>query len=259
MANVDKHPVGSFCWFELATTDQAGAKKFYTALLGWDVNDSPIGPDDFYSMFKLSGRDAGAAYTMRKEQRAQGVPPHWMVYVAVANADDAVSKAAFTFTFDAGCEYGGGVTCSTDTTTATHQGNGVLFVGFMAYLRAWFGEQYAVTVGGGAIDNPGRYLVLLPPINGATAASGTPYFTQHPGDPWTSWDAQLTFDYMPSEYCTLRAELTYRRASVPYFAGPRGVTPPDGNQGAPGSMVPGWTPDLVRDEPRVTLALEVKL
>lgn len=94
MANIDKHPAGAFCWYELATTDQAAAKNFYTSLFGWAVNDSPIGPDDFYSMFKLSGRDTGAAYTMRKEQRAQGVPPHWMIYVAVENADQAVSKAA---------------------------------------------------------------------------------------------------------------------------------------------------------------------
>lgn len=94
MANIDKHPAGAFCWFELATTDQAAAKNFYTSLFGWAVNDSPIGPDDFYSMFKLSGRDTGAAYTMRKEQRAQGVPPHWMVYIAAENADQAVSKAA---------------------------------------------------------------------------------------------------------------------------------------------------------------------
>ncbi len=94
MANVDKNPIGSFCWFELATTDQAAAKNFYTSLFGWSVNDSPMGPDDFYSMLTLSGRDIGAAYTMRKEQRAQGVPPHWMVYIAVTSADDAVSKAA---------------------------------------------------------------------------------------------------------------------------------------------------------------------
>ncbi len=53
-----------------------------------------MGPDDFYSMFKLSGRDTGAAYSMRKEQRAQGVPPHWMVYIAVENADKSVAKAA---------------------------------------------------------------------------------------------------------------------------------------------------------------------
>jgi uncharacterized protein len=94
MANIDNHPAGSFCWFELATTDQAAAKKFYGSLFGWSANDSPMGPDDFYTMFKLSGRDAGAAYTMRKEQRAQGVPPHWMVYIAVADADQAAGKAA---------------------------------------------------------------------------------------------------------------------------------------------------------------------
>ena len=45
-------------------------------------------------MFKLAGRDTGAAYTMRKEQRAQGVLPNWMVYIAVENADQSVAKAA---------------------------------------------------------------------------------------------------------------------------------------------------------------------
>jgi len=32
-----------------------------------------------------------------------------------------------------------------------------------------------------------------------------------------------------------------------------------GNQGAPGSVVPGWAPDMVKTEPRATLALLVKL
>ena len=40
---------------------------------------------------------------------------------------------------------------------------------------------YALTIGGGFINNPGRYLALLPPINGATASSGTPYFSENPG------------------------------------------------------------------------------
>ena len=49
----------------------------------------------------------------------------------------------------------------------------------------WFADdQFGLTVGGGAITNPGRYLVLMPPINGATAFSGTPYFTENPGDPF---------------------------------------------------------------------------
>ena len=58
----------------------------------------------------------------------------------------------------------------------------------MAYARAWFDhDRYALTFGGGAIDNPGRYLVLVPPINGATAFSGAaPFYTANPGDPFTA-------------------------------------------------------------------------
>jgi hypothetical protein len=47
-------------------------------------------------------------------------------------------------------------------------------------------DRYAFTLGGGVINNPGRYLVLLPPINGETAASAainSLYFTENPGDP----------------------------------------------------------------------------
>jgi hypothetical protein len=47
-------------------------------------------------------------------------------------------------------------------------------------------------------------------------------------------------------------------ASVPYFSGPGGVTPPGGNQGAPGSVVAGWSPDLVKAESRINLAYMVK-
>jgi uncharacterized protein len=96
MANIDKHAPGSFCWIELATTDQNAAKQFYTSLFGWSVADFPMGPSDFYSMFRLDGRDAGAAYTMRPEQRQQGVPPHWMLYVATASADETARKAGET-------------------------------------------------------------------------------------------------------------------------------------------------------------------
>ena len=49
----------------------------------------PMGPDDFYTIFKLEGRDAAAAYTLRPEQRSQGVLPHWMLYIMVASADHA--------------------------------------------------------------------------------------------------------------------------------------------------------------------------
>jgi hypothetical protein len=94
MPHIDKHPTGAFCWIELSTTDQNAAKSFYSSLFGWASQDFPMGPNDFYTMFQLEGRDTGAAYTMRPEQRSQGVPPHWMIYIAVEGADDAAGRVA---------------------------------------------------------------------------------------------------------------------------------------------------------------------
>ncbi len=166
-----------------------------------------------------------------------------------------LSKAAFSLTGDMGCEHGGGVSCAGDSKKGPKQS----FLGFMAYNRLWFDRDlFALTIGGGRINNPGRYLVLLPPINGATATSGTPYFTENPGDKYKGWDVSSTIDYMPSQYITWRIEYNHRAADVPYFSGPGGVTPPGGNTGAPGSFVPGWAPDLRNSENRVTGAILVK-
>ncbi|PYP84770.1 MAG: hypothetical protein DMG65_21955 [Candidatus Angelobacter sp. Gp1-AA117] len=171
------------------------------------------------------------------------------------NPANAISKGAFSVTVDLGCESGGGVSCFGNGKGGPKQS----FLGFMVYNRLWFHKDiYALTLGGGAINNPGRYLVLLPPINGATAASGTPYFTENPGDPYKTLDASGTFDIMPSQYITFRWEYNYRAANVPYFSGSGGVTPAGGNQGSPGSFVPGFTPDLRKRENRVTGALLVK-
>jgi predicted enzyme related to lactoylglutathione lyase len=93
MPQIDKHAPGTFCWVELATTDQDAAKHFYGSLFGWSIVDYPMGPADFYTMFQLGGRDAAAGYTMRAEERSQGVPPHWNLYVAVEDADATAARA----------------------------------------------------------------------------------------------------------------------------------------------------------------------
>jgi hypothetical protein len=179
------------------------------------------------------------------------------------NPSKFLDKAAFSLTGDMGCEHGGGVSCAGNSVHVV-AGQRVVwpkqdFLGFMLYNRLWFHKDlYGFTLGGGKINNPGRYLVLLPPINGATATSGTPYFTENPGDPYKAWDASATFDYMPSQYITFRWEFDHRAASVPYFSGKNGITPPGGNTGSPGSLVSGFTPDLRRDENRLNLAILVK-
>jgi predicted enzyme related to lactoylglutathione lyase len=92
MTNIDKHPAGSFCWIELATSDQTAAKKFYGALFGWTPNDMPMGPGEVYTIFRLDGRDAAAGYTLRPEQVAQHVPPNWILYIQVDNVDASAAK-----------------------------------------------------------------------------------------------------------------------------------------------------------------------
>ena len=92
MPNLDRIAPGNFCWAELATSDQPAAKKFYGELFGWAADDMPMGPGDFYTMFKLEGRNVGAGYTLRPDMVKQGIPPHWGLYVAVESADQTASR-----------------------------------------------------------------------------------------------------------------------------------------------------------------------
>ena len=94
MPTIDRHAPGSFCWFELGTSDQNAAKQFYSSLLGWNPVDYPMGPNAFYTMFKLSGKDCAAAYGLDERMKAAGVPPHWMPYIAVESADATAAKVA---------------------------------------------------------------------------------------------------------------------------------------------------------------------
>jgi uncharacterized protein len=92
MPVTDSHPAGNFVWMELSTTDPSAAKHFYSSLFGWQTEDMPMGPEMIYTLFRLNGRDIGGAYTMKPEDRAMGIPPNWLLYIGVDNADSAVAQ-----------------------------------------------------------------------------------------------------------------------------------------------------------------------
>lgn len=93
MQETPDYAPGTFCWVELATSDNEAAKKFYSELFGWTFADNPMGPDMVYTMLKKDDKEVGALYKMMPEMKERGIPPHWMSYASTPNADDSVAKA----------------------------------------------------------------------------------------------------------------------------------------------------------------------
>ena len=87
MAKRDSYTPGTPSWTDLATSDQPAAKAFYGDLFGWSFNDLPMGDDVFYSMATIKGDNVAAISPQQQEQAAAGVPPHWQMYVTVADVD----------------------------------------------------------------------------------------------------------------------------------------------------------------------------
>ncbi len=92
MSHYESHPPGNFCWIELATSDVAGAREFYSKIFGWDCLEVPAGHIT-YNLAKLEGREAAGIYELLPEMREQKIPPHWLPHVAVSNADQTAAAA----------------------------------------------------------------------------------------------------------------------------------------------------------------------
>jgi opacity protein-like surface antigen len=223
-----------FPWLSLISNDY----------VGWDAQDLP-GRTRFHSDNSIQVR-----------------------YYQDASASAVVTRGAFSITADIGGESGDGVTpfggkgtegnCSKATPCTQH------FLSAMAYNRLWFGEHWAWTVGGGVMNNPGRYLVLAPTGNASPVgivqplgtAPATQPFDLSPGTKFNAFDYETGFQYMPTEQITFDFEFNHRQADVPYFAGHGGVTSPDGYITT--TTPAGWRPDLVKSDTRIILALMVR-
>jgi predicted enzyme related to lactoylglutathione lyase len=79
--------VGALCWNELATTDVERAKAFFGELLGWRYETDERG----YASIRNGGRLNGGIRAQTDQER--GIPPNWLPYVTVENADDAAHRA----------------------------------------------------------------------------------------------------------------------------------------------------------------------
>lgn len=175
-----------------------------------------------------------------------------------------ISKMAFSLTGDFGFEKGGGVNGIKDGDSI--KGPAQYFASVMFYNRIWFAKNHiAWTLGGGYMQNPGRYLVLyptgqaspLPNSNNPTQSAGAYPYSANVGDQFTGFDYSTNIDLMPNQHLCVRLEYVHRESSVPYFAGRGGVTSPNGYTTT--QLPNDWKPDLVQSEDRIIVAILFRL
>jgi hypothetical protein len=92
MPEMTKYTPGTFCWVDLATTDAQASKQFYGDLMGWTVEDNPMGEGMVYTIMQKGGKNVCGLYEMMGDMIEQGVPPHWASYIAVDSADQGADK-----------------------------------------------------------------------------------------------------------------------------------------------------------------------
>lgn len=126
MGKRTSYPPGTFSWVDLATTDAAAAKSFYTDLFGWEMDDSDAGGGAIYTTCRIGGDAVCGLFEMSEDRRATGARPNWTSYVTVADADAAAARAK---------ELGGDV---------IDDAFDVLDVGRMAVLKDAQGAAFAV-------------------------------------------------------------------------------------------------------------------
>ena len=87
MSTEVKSEVGQIVWHTLNSSDVEKAKRFYSELLGWDVEATTIGEHEV-SIISADGTGHGDF-----QQASDGVPSHWLAHVRVDSVDEAVRRA----------------------------------------------------------------------------------------------------------------------------------------------------------------------
>jgi predicted enzyme related to lactoylglutathione lyase len=82
----------AFVWYELSTTDVAGAQRFYGDVIGWTTERFP-GPEPPYWIVQAGNDGIGGMMAVPREPDPPVRTPGWVGYVDVADVDAIVQKA----------------------------------------------------------------------------------------------------------------------------------------------------------------------
>ena len=79
-------------WHELNPWDPDQARHFYSVTLGWDFQPAPLPGGGRYWVAHKDGRAVGGIFQLT-EPDFEGIPAHWMTYLAVDDITAAQSRA----------------------------------------------------------------------------------------------------------------------------------------------------------------------
>jgi len=82
---------GNFIWYELMTTDPDGAKAFYDAVVGWNIEGQSQFPNGYRMIGRSDGKFAGGVLPLTEEMQQHGARPTWLGYIYVTDVDASVA------------------------------------------------------------------------------------------------------------------------------------------------------------------------
>src|SRR5438046_2561378 len=80
-------PRGDFLWYELMTPDPDGAKAFYDAVVGWNIEAQSQFPNGYRMIGRSDGKFAGGVLPLNDEMQQHGARPTWLGYILVDDVD----------------------------------------------------------------------------------------------------------------------------------------------------------------------------
>lgn len=83
---------GTPIWYELMCRDPLAAGRFYSAVVGWHIDEAPpAGSTMDYRMIGAGDGMVGGVFKLTDDMCKQGAAPCWMMYVGVDDVDASVS------------------------------------------------------------------------------------------------------------------------------------------------------------------------
>lgn len=91
MSDVPPAPKGSIVWQDLTVRDASAVREFYSRVAGWLSTEQDMGGYSDFNMHDAEGNVVAGICHARGVNA--NVPPQWLVYISVDDADAAAERA----------------------------------------------------------------------------------------------------------------------------------------------------------------------